>query len=176
MRDSKAMQSMLRTTPPYYGLAILLLWSIASVGCRPEPEVTFELQGLEVTPGFADKDRLKTNEQWVAIVHTNLFQTGMPANELYNVARVFESIGDQSIAREVLLSNFFNQPDLTLTPTDEMLADPDAFIDATYLRFYTRFPTQAERTFVREFILNNPGMTPELVYMSFGLSEEYRYY
>ncbi|MDC1486585.1 hypothetical protein N8134_03515 [Flavobacteriales bacterium] len=155
---------------------LLVVCALASSGCRPEPEVSFELQGLEVTPGFADKDRLKTNEQWVAIVHTNLFQTGMPANDLYNVARVFESIGDQSIAREVLLSNFFNQPDLTLTPTDEMLADPDAFIDATYLRFYTRFPTQAERTFVREFILNNPGMTPELVYMSFGLSEEYRYY
>ena len=100
----------------------------------------------------------------------------MPANDLYNVARVFESIGDQSIAREVLLSNFFNQPDLTLTPTAEMLADPDAFIDATYLRFFTRFPTQAERTFVRAFIQNNPGMTPELVYMSFALSEEYRYY
>ena len=59
---------------------------------------------------------------------------------------------------------------------DEMLDDVEGFIDETYLRFYTRFPTQAERTYVREFILNNPGMTPELVYMSFALSDEYRYY
>ncbi len=145
-------------------------------GCRPEPEVSFELQGLEVTPGFAVKDRLKTNEQWVAIVHTNLFQAGMPANDLYNAARVFESIGDQSIAREVLLSNFFNQPDLNLLSREEMLENLEAFIDETYVRFFTRYPTQAERTYVREFILNNPGMTPELVYMSFALSDEYRYY
>jgi len=150
--------------------------SAALGGCRPEPDVSFELQGLEVTPGFAVKDRLKTNEQWVAIVHTNLFQAGMPANDLYNAARVFESIGDQSIAREVLLSNFFNQPDLELMSREEMLENLEAFIDETYVRFYTRYPTEAERTYVREFILNNPGMTPELVYMSFALSDEYRYY
>ena len=150
--------------------------SAALGGCRPEPDVSFELQGLEVTPGFAVKDRLKTNEQWVAIVHTNLFQAGMPANDLYNAARVFESIGDQSIAREVLLSNFFNQPDLELMSREEMLENLEAFIDETYVRLYTRYPTQAERTYVREFILNNHGMTPELVYMSFALSDEYRYY
>ena len=155
---------------------VILLIAIAAVSCRPEPEVSFELQGLEVTPGFAVKDRLKTNEQWVAIVHTNLFQSAMSANDLYNAARVFESIGDQSLAREVLLSNFFNQPDLNLLTREEMVANLDAFLDETYLRFYTRFPTQAERTYVREFILNNPGMTPELVYMSFALSDEYRYY
>ena len=155
---------------------LITLIVLAAIGCRPEPEASFELQGLEVTPGFAVKDRLKTNEQWVAIVHTNLFQSAMSANDLYNAARVFESIGDQSLAREVLLSNFFNQPNLSLMTRDEMLEDLDAFLDETYLRFYTRFPTQAERTYVREFILNNPGMTPELVYMSFALSDEYRYY
>lgn len=155
---------------------LIALIALAAIGCRPEPEASFELQGLEVTPGFAVKDRLKTNEQWVAIVHTNLFQSAMSANDLYNAARVFESIGDQSLAREVLLSNFFNQPNLNLMSRDEMLEDLDAFLDETYLRFYTRFPTQAERTYVREFILNNPGMTPELVYMSFALSDEYRYY
>lgn len=155
---------------------LIALIALAAIGCRPEPEASFELQGLEVTPGFAVKDRLKTNEQWVAIVHTNLFQSAMSANDLYNAARVFESIGDQSLAREVLLSNFFNQPNLSLMTRDEMLENLDAFLDETYLRFYTRFPTQAERTYVREFILNNPGMTPELVYMSFALSDEYRYY
>lgn len=155
---------------------VIALIALAAIGCRPEPEASFELQGLEVTPGFAVKDRLKTNEQWVAIVHTNLFQSAMSANDLYNAARVFESIGDQSLAREVLLSNFFNQPNLSLMTRDEMLENLDAFLDETYLRFYTRFPTQAERTYVREFILNNPGMTPELVYMSFALSDEYRYY
>lgn len=158
----------------FWAVISLVVWSVA--GCRPEPESHFILQGLEVTPGLADKDRLKTNEQWVAIVHTNLFQTGIPANKLFDVSQVFESIGDQDIAREVLLSNFFNQSDIVLPSVESMSQAPDAFIDETYLRFFTRFPSQAERAYLREFLANNPGMTPELVYMSFALSEEYRYY
>ena len=55
-------------------------------------------------------------------------------------------------------------------------ADIDAFIDETYARFFVRLPTEAERTYVRNFIQGNPYMTPELVYFSFALSDEYMYY
>ena len=154
----------------------ILLITVAVVSCRPEPEVSFELQGLEVTPGFAVKDRLKTNEQWVAIVHTNLFQSAMSANDLYNAARVFESIGDQDVAREVVLSNFFNQEGVILPSTESMHANPDAFITETYLRFLVRTPSTAELTYLRGFIAEHPQLTPEVVYLAFGLSEEYQYY
>lgn len=156
----------------FWALAGLLL----AMGCRQEPDVRFELNGIEVSPQTAVKDRLKSPEQWISIVHTNLFQTAMPANELFDVTEVFSSIGDQEIAREVLLSNFFNEPDVTLPTMEELQADPDAFIDETYVRFFVRLPSVAERTYLRNFIDNHPGMTPELIYMSFALSEEYLYY
>jgi hypothetical protein len=57
-----------------------------------------------------------------------------------------------------------------------MNADIDTFIDDTYVRFYVRFPTEAEKTYVRNFIQSNPYMTPELVYFSFALSDEYMFY
>jgi hypothetical protein len=156
----------------FLALAGLML----AMGCRPEPDVRFELNGIEVSPQSAVKDRLKSPEQWISIVHTNLFQTAMPANELFDVTEVFSSIGDQEIAREVLLSNFFNEPDVTLPTMEALQADPDAFIDETYVRFFVRLPSVAERTYLRNFIDNHPGMTPELIYMSFALSEEYLYY
>lgn len=146
------------------------------IQCRPEPKTHFELNGIEVTTQTAVKDRLKTPEQWVSIVYTNLFQAALPANELFDVSQVFSSIGDKDIAREVLLSNFFNTEGVELPTLQEMQADPDAFINETYLRFFVRLPTAAERTYVRNFLDNHPGMTPELVYMSFALSEEYLYY
>lgn len=156
--------------------ALLLLLGVGAIGCRPDPQTHFELNGIEVSTQTAVKDRLKSPEQWVSIVYTNLFQAALPANELFDVSQVFSSIGDQEIAREVLLSNFFNSDEVQLPTPEEMQANPDAFIDETYLRFFVRLPTAAERTYVRNFLDNHPGMTPELVYMSFALSEEYLYY
>lgn len=164
---------MLDLIKPNLPLALLLL---LAMGCKPEPQTRFELNGIEVTTQSAVKDRLKTPEQWVSIVYTNLFQAALPANELFDVGQVFSSIGDQDVAREVLLSNFFNAEDVQLPTTEEMQADPDAFINETYLRFFVRLPSAAERAYVRNFLDNHPGMTPELVYMSFALSEEYLYY
>lgn len=155
---------------------LLLLLGVGAIGCRPDPQTHFELNGIEVSTQTAVKDRLKSPEQWVSIVYTNLFQAALPANELFDVSQVFSSIGDQEIAREVLLSNFFNSDEVQLPTPEEMQANPDAFIDETYLRFFVRLPTAAERTYVRNFLDNHPGMTPELVYMSFALSEEYLYY
>ena len=48
--------------------------------------------------------------------------------------------------------------------------------DDTYVRFLVRYPTEAERTWMRNFLTSNPAMTPELVYTAFALSEEYLHY
>lgn len=155
------------------GLTVVLTFG---AGCRQAPEAHFELNGIEVSTQTAEKDRLKSTEQWVSIVHTNLFQTGLPANELFDITQTFSSIGDQEIAREVLLSNFFNDPAVQMPTAETMHADLNGFIDETYARFFVRLPTAAERAYLRNFLENHPGMTPELVYMSFALSEEYLYY
>jgi hypothetical protein len=155
------------------GLAAALM--LAS-GCRPEPEVTFDLLPLEVGADGAEKDRLKTNDQWISILYANLFQETLPAGELFEIKQCLASIGDQEIGRAVVLANMMASEDVLLPSEQEMNADLDAFIHATYVRFLVRYPTEAETTWLANFVENNPAMTPELVYTSFALSDEYLYY
>ncbi|NNE54551.1 MAG: hypothetical protein HKN32_00925 [Flavobacteriales bacterium] len=134
------------------------------------------MNDVELYPNNAGKDKLKTNEQYVAILHANLFQTALSANEIFEINNCIESIGDKELAREVIISNFMNKDGVQIPTIEEMNLDIDAFIEDTFVRFYVRFPSEAERLYVRNFIESNPFMTPELVYFSFALSNEYMYY
>jgi hypothetical protein len=158
-----------------YGISLLLCIALL-VSCKPEPEASFILNDVELYPSSAGKTKEKTNEQFVAILHANLFQTALSANDVYDVNRCIESIGDKELAREVIISNFMNDPAVQLPSVEEMNADIEQFIEDTYVRFYVRFPTEAEKTYMKNFIENNPYVTPEIVYFSFALSDEYMYY
>ena len=57
-----------------------------------------------------------------------------------------------------------------------MRADLDLFLEDTYQRFFVRNPSEAERAWMKSFILSHPDMTPDLVFFSFALSEEYQFY
>lgn len=153
-------------------LAAMLL--AAATGCRKDP--IYELNTLELLPPSANKDRLKSNEQYLAILHANLFQTALSANELYRLSECIESVGDKVLVREVIISNFMNKPGVIIPSDEEMHADLDGFITATYERFLVRLPTEAEKTWFRNYITANPNVSAELVYFSFALSNEYLFY
>lgn len=155
---------------------IPLLCVLALSACKKEPDPEFHLNAVELLPPSAGKDKLKTNEQFVAILHANLFQTAMSANEIFDINNCIVSIGDKELAREVVISNFMNDEGVQLPTVEDMDADIDAFIDETYARFFVRYPTEAEKTYVRNYIEGNLFMTPELVYFSFALSDEYMFY
>ncbi len=152
------------------GLLLLMIGS----GCKKE--VTYEVAPLPVVQPGGHKDKLKTTEQYVAILHANLFQTALSANQLYEVEECFESIGDQELAREVLISNFFNAPGVIMPSDSTMRLDIDAFMTDTYHRFLVRDPTVAEKTWYHNYIAADPHVTPELVYFAFAISNEYLYY
>ena len=158
----------------YFGITVVLILLLCS--CKKEAEVRYELNEIAITPSNAVKDKLKTNEQYVAILYANLFQTALSANDLFDLNKAIESIGDKQLAREVIISNFMNNDNVQLPSVEEMNADIDNFIDNTYIRFFVRYPNEAEKTWMRNFIQSNPYMTPELVYFSFALSDEYLYY
>ena len=69
-----------------------------------------------------------------------------------------------------------NAPDKIIPDDQEMRDDLDKFVKDTYKRFLVRDPSEAELEFFKNFIAANPKVTPELVYMSFALSDEYLYY
>ena len=149
---------------------------VGVLGCRKEPDASFVVNQVELYPSGAGKEKLKTNEQYVAILHANLFQTALSANEIFEINLCIESIGDKELAREVIISNFMNEPGVLIPSVDEMNADIDTFIEDTYIRFLVRYPTEAEKLWLKNFITTNPYVTPEIVYFSFALSNEYMYY
>lgn len=151
-------------------LALLLLVT----ACRKEP--LYELNTVGLLPSSANKDREKTNEQYVAILHANLFQSALSANQLFRLAQCIESIGDKELAREVIISNFMNKPGVLIPSDAEMHADLDAFIINTYERFLVRRPTEAELTWFRNYISTDPNVSAELVWFSFAMSNEYLFY
>ena len=57
-----------------------------------------------------------------------------------------------------------------------MTDDPDGFLDETYHRFFVRNITEAEKTYLKNLIMANDSLTPEILYYSFALSDEYQYY
>jgi hypothetical protein len=158
-------------------LAVLATAAAAALqSCKKETNVMYELNEVALYNDSSEKTRMKTNEQFVSILFTNLFQSGISSDVVFELNECFLSIGDQELAREVLISNFFNQSGVQLPTVDEMNADLDGFIENTYRRFFVRNPSEGEKTWVKNFIQTNPYMTPELVYFSFALSNEYAFY
>ncbi|MBK7555729.1 MAG: hypothetical protein IPI55_14330 [Flavobacteriales bacterium] len=100
----------------------------------------------------------------------------MSANELYELDQCIQSIGDKELAREVIISNFMNKPGVIIPDDATMRANIDAFIIETYNRFLVRQPTEAEKTWFRNYIEADPNVTPEIIYFSFAMSNEYLFY
>ena len=62
-------------------------------GCTSEPEVTYGLQPLELQASTADKDRVKSIEQWITILHADLFGEALGSAELFEIKQAFASVG-----------------------------------------------------------------------------------
>ncbi|MCH2198973.1 MAG: hypothetical protein MK081_09315 [Flavobacteriales bacterium] len=158
------------------GVILLGIFGLILTGCRKEKDAEFVLNDVELYPASAGKDKLKTNEQYVAILYSNLFQTALSPNDIFDLNACIESIGDKELAREVIISNFMNKPNVQIPTVETMNADLDGFIQDTYVRFLVRLPNEAEKEYMRNFITTNPYVTPEIVYFSFALCNEYMYY
>ena len=152
-------------------LLILLLYS----SCKGKDKV-YELNSIVAHPANTGKDKLKTDEQYISILYANLFQKALSANKLVEISECIQSIGDKETAKEVIIANFLNDPDIIIPSRQDMLDDPDGFLDETYHRFFVRNITEAEKTYLKNLIMANDSLTPEMLYYSFALSDEYQYY
>jgi hypothetical protein len=153
---------------------IAALFVISFSSC--EKDKLYEVNEETILPPNANKTKLKTDQQYIAILYANLFQTALSSDDLFEASECIQSVGDKDLVHEVLISNYMNKPDVILPTNQEMRADIDAFITETYNRFLVRNPTEAERQYFKNYINTHPNVRPELVYFSFALSNEYQYY
>lgn len=163
-------------------LCLLIIFGTTVSGCRKDKETdrSFGVNEIGLLPPNAGKTKQKTNEQFVAILYANLFQRALSANQIFDISQCMESIGDQEIAREVVISNFMNKPGTIIPTKAQMASNLNGFIVDTYNRFLVRNPTEAEKTYFNNYLTSRITPTdtilPELVYFSFALSDEYMYY
>ena len=148
---------------------------ITFASCKKE-EPIYDVNQIQSTSYNANKNKLKSTAQYISILYANLFQKALSANELVEITRCIESIGDKEVAHEIVLSNFMNQTGVTLPSDSLMRADLDVFLEETYKRFYVRDITEAEREFFLKFFESHPNVSAEMVYSAFSLSNEYQFY
>jgi len=155
-------------------LIILLCFPLFFSSCKKDD--VYELNEINATSYNANKNKLKSSNQFISILHANLFQKALSANELVEISRCIESIGDKEVAHEIILSNFMNKEGVII-PSDSLMRDDlNVFIEESYKRFFVRDITEAEREFFLSFFESHPNVSAEMVYMAFSLSNEYQYY
>lgn len=158
---------------------IFLLASFGAIGlfsCKKTETTKYGVTDVSVYEDKARKNKLKSEGEYISILHTNLFQKPVSPTELYKAQSVIYSIGDKSLAYEVVLSNFFNRSGVVIPTMAEMRSNIDSFVVKTYLRFFLREPSEAEKSYFNNFIKSNPNLVPELVYTAFASSDEYAFY
>lgn len=168
-------------------MRIFSLWFIALVvltsSCKKveqeEVQYDYAIYGITdqvVYSSSAEKTRQKTPVQYISILYGDLFHERIPNNELNNLTLLSTAIGDKGMVNELILSHYLNNATLELPTDAEMQADPESFVDQTYVRFYKRNPTPYEKMFFVNLIEEDPSMTVEVMYTSFVLSNEYYFY
>lgn len=155
-------------------ILLLLIVSVSVVACKKDP--IYEVNQLQSNSYNANKNKLKSTSQYISILYANLFQKALSPNELVEITKCIESVGDKGLVHEVVLSNFMNKDGVIITSDSLMRADLDLFIEETYRRFYVRDITEAEREYFLNFFVSHPDVTSEMVYMAFSLSNEYQFY
>ena len=154
--------------------SLILICLTILISCKKED--IYDVNQINANSYNANKNKLKTTHQYISIVYANLFQQALSANELVEISRCIESIGDKQVAHEIVLSNFMNKEGVMIPSDSVMREDLDLFIEETYKRFYVRDITEAEREFFINFFETNQNVSAEMVYMAFALSNEYQYY
>lgn len=154
----------------------LLALAISFSGCKKEDEILYGINDVNLTPPNASKKKLKSDQQYVAVLHANLFQSAVSTSEMVEIGRVIRSIGDKGLAYEFIVSNFMNDGSVVLPSNADMRGDTETFLTETYERFFVRPPSEIEKEYFKNYIELNPNVTPELVYFAFAISDEYYFY
>lgn len=160
---------------PIFKWLLPLCLLLALGACKQETYV-YGVEDILIQPVDLSGKKEKTPEQYIAILYANLYQRAMSPDQLVKATEIITSIGDKQVAYETLISKFMNDPNIKLPTNELMRSDIPAFIDETYKRFFVRVPTEAEKTWMTNYILSHPEVTPEHIYYAFAISNEYYYY
>lgn len=160
-----------------YNLVCFLAVFFIVHGCKKkEGEDVYVLDPITVKKNDGNKDKLLEDIEYISILYSDVFAKTITNNEVNIISNVTLSTGDKSATYELLLQNFLNQSTAEIPSDAEMRADVDAFVLETYLKFYGRRPNEFESFYFKDMIDKNSDISPQMIYFSFGTSDEYRFY
>ncbi|MFN4233763.1 MAG: hypothetical protein ACK4IK_03040 [Bacteroidia bacterium] len=157
-------------------ILIIFLLTASIFSCKKERTVLYDVQDAYVKRDGANKSRLKTTTEFIAIAYSDIFGTTIPQNKLEEISLVYESFGDKKLMEDIIVKNFINHPSAQIPSASAMNADLDKFITDAYKKLYSREPSETELFKVKELIKSNTAITPTVFYYALMTSNEYRYY
>jgi hypothetical protein len=156
----------------YIGLAL----SVGFWSCTKENINRYNLSNVAVVKPTGAKGTLKTDLEFISVAYADLFGTQISTDQLNKLIAGYTSVGDKSLIIDRIIRNFLNDPTVQIPTQQQMMADKKEFIKDCFKKFYVRDPDEMEIYYLEKLINETPGITPKLVYYTFMITDEYRYY
>ena len=158
-----------------YIIYILLLIVLSS--CKRDPSYIFEVNDVTVTASTGEKNRLKTDIEFISIAHMDIFGSNISSNNLENIVTTYKSFGDKSLTIEMIIRKFIDDGGTNITAIDRSSKTSiESFVINTYKKLYNREPDAFEKWYLTDLIANDDMINAEIVYFSMMTANEYRYY
>ena len=159
----------------FYFLLISVLFISACQ--KDDPAYLFELENVQVKPSSANKDRLKTDIEFVSIAYNDLFGNNISQSELDNIITTYQSFGDKSLVIELIIRKFVFSAESNIPTIDRSSKESiEAFVQQSYEKVYNRTPNAFEKWYLSDFLNSNEEVNSQVYYYSIMTANEYRYY
>ena len=162
---------------------ILVILFFGLLGCKKKvtqevvyDNVIYELNPKSVYITNAEKTKQKNESQYQSITYSDLYQKSIPKGQLNDLTTLSLAFGDKQVFNELIISNYMNDVQVIIPSDGLMRSDVKQFVKNTYLRFYLREPSELELYYFENLINEDNSLTPEMIYYSFTISNEYQFY
>tara|TARA_Y100000385_G_scaffold287039_1_gene350346 strand:- start:172 stop:660 length:489 start_codon:yes stop_codon:yes gene_type:complete len=158
-------------------LYISLICTCLIVACSKDPNYLFEVENVEINQASDDKNRLKTDIEFVSIAYNDLYGQNISQGELDDIITVYKSFGDKSLVIEMIIRKFISNEDSQIPNINRASKQTvEQFVQETYETIFNRTPNAFEKWYLTDYIQNHQEIDAEMIYYALMTSNEYRYY
>ena len=155
----------------------IALMAIVLTACKQDPSTIFEVEDVTVSLNEGEKNRLKTDIEFVSIAYTDIFSTNISQNNLEEIITTYKSLGDKSLVIEMIVRKFISEGGSTIQNIDRSSSTSiESFVTHVYKKLYNRTPDAYELWYLTDVIQKDQDINASLIYYSMMTANEYRYY
>ena len=159
-------------------LAFLALLLLNFSACKKDdPTFLFAVDEVTVSQSSADKNRLKTDIEFVSIAYADLYGGSIDQGMLEDIIITYKSFGDKSMVIEMIIRKFIDDETSNIGSIDRNnQTSIENFVQKTYEKLYNRTPNAFEKWYLSDLIETETDINAEMVYFAMMTANEYRYY